>query len=364
MTVSSIYQVPATPYISPVSVPALSNELWSWLSSRLNSPEPWSYRPEDGRAGYLVGPGAWGMSASSDIPRGANGEVLAPFRSENVILFSTSPLFLRDFLFDQQLDAISPVWPEVSNAVLGSSTGSPALLTQVTVDTTSLPGRVMAYVPADTLRSLLEARRTGLAQQQANALWSQAWQGASFDTNYNNWLKGVANDPLRAVTGTKVNLTIAVSGVIRSKTEAVLQLNSRMADINVLLKRLNTMAAENKNKPDTDWAYYVKGIPIGSSYAGGNQWAAQEKPIWDSWGIDTSKFSVDTRSGKGDVYCDKGYIEPTIEALKIALDKASSDAQQLQLDLNNLMTQYNGQFDAASAIYKRKDTLDQSLQPR
>lgn len=203
------------------------------------------------------------------------------------------------------------------------------------------------------------------AESNANALWSKAWSGSGFDANYQTWLEGVASDPLRGATGVKVSLAIEVSSALRTKSEELLRINTRMTDMNAVLKKLNGIAADAKSKADTDQISYAEGIAMGSSYTGGNAWAANVKPLWDSWGVDTSKFQVvSTGTGVGKLVIEKRYIDVAMESLKIALDKASSEAQQLQLDLNNIMTQYNGQFDAASAIYQRKNSLDQALQPR
>lgn len=214
-------------------------------------------------------------------------------------------------------------------------------------------------------RGALKAEQQRQSQLDANALWNLAWNSDGFRVGYEAWLQGGATDPLRNATGRKVAMATEVAGALRSKSGELLRINTRMGDTNQVLKRLNTMAADAKTQGDTAAIAYSEDILMGSGYAGGNSWAAQVKPLWESWGVDTSKFSVvATANGKGRLQIEKRYIDVAMEQLKIALERASSDAQQLQLDLNNIMTQYNGQFDAASAIYQRKNTLDQALQIR
>ncbi len=223
----------------------------------------------------------------------------------------------------------------------------------------------LAELATERERADQKAEQQRQSQLNANALWNRAWNNGGFDAGYQTWLKGGARDPLRGGTGVKVALAGEVAATLRSKSEELLRINARMGDMNTVLKKLNTMAADAKSKADTEQITYAEDILMGAGHAGGNSWAANVKPLWEAWGIDTSKFSVvATTSGKGKLVIEKRYIDVAMESLKIALDKASSEAQQLQLDLNNIMTQYNGQFDAASAIYQRKNTLDQALQPR
>lgn len=223
-------------------------------------------------------------------------------------------------------------------------------------------GRENVYYADRTVLSGLISQ----SEANANALWDKAWNTQSFDTGYQNWLAKDISDPAGVAAREKLELSTEMSAVLRTRTNKVLRINSTMNDMNAVLKKLNGMLAETTSSDsDTKLITYSQGIAMGSAYAGGNAWAANVKPLWESWGLDTSKFTVRTMAnGQGELVIEKRYINVAIESLKIALDKASSEAQQEQLTLNNILTQYNGGIEAASAIYQSKKTLDQALQPR
>ncbi len=342
MTPSSVGSKPAIPYPDvPVGASQVPPDLAEWFRGILDgsvSTQPIIYSVSYTPGGWAYTPK--GTYTFAPPPNVVPATAIPVYRAVAGLLFFSDPPNPGRVMKDR----LAAYMPVETRQVLRPELGPFAFETVCYVDRAAL-----ARLVSDP------------AKANANALWDKAWNQGGFDANYQAWLNGAANDPLRSASGFKVALSVQVAEVLRSKTNQVLRINSAMNDMNAVLKKLNGMTADAKSRGDTDQITYATGIAMGSNYAGGNAWAAQVKPLWDSWGVDTSKFSV---TADGRLVIEKRYIEVVVESLKIALDKASSEAQQEQLDLNNILTQFNGGMEAASAIYQSKKSLDMAVQPR
>lgn len=344
MTSSPVVTRPSMPYPgAPIGATAVPADLAEWLKGILDgtvSTQPTHYKTRFVNGGLVFTPdGQYNMA----LPAGAvpEGAVVVYRR----VLGTPQP-------------------PESSINL--SMKDRLAALTTVTQKNVSQPALgLFSFEQVCYADRAALTRLASQAEANANALWDKAWNTGGFDAAYQAWKAGGSADPVLGAAGRKTLLAEQVSAVLRSQTNEVLRINGTMNDMNTVLKKLNGMAADAKNKGDTESITYDEGIAVGTAHVGGNAWAANVKPLWNAWGVDTSKFSVVTMAnGQGRLVIEKRYIEVVIESLKIALDKASSEAQQKQLTLNNTLTQYNGRVEEVSALIQAFKNMAQATLPR
>lgn len=173
--------------------------------------------------------------------------------------------------------------------------------------------------------------------------------------NYREWTSDFdgVKDVIRLSARVNAAMAEVQAKLLRTQTLSVTQITDRMAEINDLMKMMNTWSANAKD----DQRFRAK--------TGTQTEMADLKARFVAAGVDASliEFNAITDTPTPpthELVMTKAKIATSVSSMQITVDSLSSTTQQAQLSLQTLMGRYNGTYELVTASNKKAETQAES----